>query len=247
MHRSPRPGGRSAIRKIVYHLNAGPEVEGGAAGLAKYLNTIDGGYHEIVDDKTFIVMASPDELVYGASGMNEHGYHICLIGQPQSSAQWHDAYSRGELTIAGLRGAYNCHLLGVTPRLLTDAQIADPNARGICDHWGVNRAITHGDHVDVGPNFPWVEFMGDMVKYYAPSHPASSAPSKITPDMPEWHTMIKVGERDAKGVYKGKRVLNGAPVYGYSVGGHTYGQGKIATLPGHSLFVRKVDAHNVAP
>lgn len=160
MHRSPRPGGVGAIRKIVLHLNAGPEIERGAQGLAGYLRTIDGGYHEVVDDHAYIVCAQPGELVWGASGMNEHGYHICLVGNLQSAEAWHDAYSRGEMDVAAQRVRAACHAFGIPAVQLTDLQVATDDARGVCDHWAVNRAIQHGDHVDVGPGFPWNEFMG---------------------------------------------------------------------------------------
>jgi hypothetical protein len=202
MHVSPRPGGAGAIRKVVLHLNAGPEQENGATSLAQYLKTIEGGYHEICDDKAFVVCAQPDQLVYGAAGMNEAGYHICLVGNLQSAAQWHDAYSTGEMHIAAARVADACHRFGIPAIQLTDAQVADPNVRGVCDHWAVNRAIQHGDHVDVGPGFPWAEFMG-LVNGMAPTPPPSSEdimrvliPAPVQPDPNQWRgAVVDVGAR----------------------------------------------------
>ena len=193
MQITPRPGGQAAIRKIVMHLNVGPEIEGGAQSLADYLKTVPAGYHEIVDDRTFVQCAQPDQIVWGASGMNDAGYHICVIGNIQTAQQWHDAYSNGELAIAELRCAARCHDFNIPPVLLTDAQVADPNARGICDHWAVNRAIVKhavalgdmsmgpGDHTDVGPGFPWVEFIGGVSKDFNPAAPPMT-PQKVRPD-----------------------------------------------------------------
>lgn len=186
MNTSPRPGGAASIRKIVLHLNVGPEVEGGAQSLATYLRGVGAGYHEIVDNRTFVQCAQPDQVVWGAAGMNDHGYHICVIGNVQTAQEWHDSYSSGELSVAALRVAARCHDFGIPPALLTDAQIADPNVRGVCDHWGVNRAIVKpavargdrsmgpGDHTDVGRGFPWVEFMAQVVKDYNPNGPGPS-------------------------------------------------------------------------
>lgn len=188
---APRPGGAAAIRKIVLHLNVGPEVEGGAQSLADYLKTVDAGYHEIIDNKTYVQCARPDQRVNGAAGMNDDGYHICVIGTLQTAQQWADAYSKAELNLCALRVAARCHDFSLPPALLTDAQIADINARGICDHWGVNRAIVKplvargdhslgpGDHTDVGAGFPWVEFIGDVVRYFTPAPPMS--PQKVKP------------------------------------------------------------------
>lgn len=195
MHIAPRDGGVGTIRKIVIHLNVGPEVENGAQSLVNYLQGVDAGYHEVVDDRTSVIAAQPDQVVYGASGMYEAGYHLCVIAEIQTAAQWHDPYSTNELAIAAMRVAYLCHQFDLPPVLLTDAQIADPNARGVCDHWGVNRAIVlpanargdhsmgPGDHTDVGAEFPWVEFMGKVAAVYAGGapKPAPAPKPKVTP------------------------------------------------------------------
>lgn len=185
-----RPGGAGAVRKIVAHVNAGPQTENGAHGLANYLRQIQGGYHEICDDHDFVICATPDRLVYGASGMNAAGYHICDIGNASSTPttggqqQWYDAYATGELTVTAKRFANACHMLAIPPVRLTDQQVADPNTRGICDHWQVNRAIVKpavargdmsmgaGDHVDVGADFPWSHFM-QLVGYFYGSPPGT--------------------------------------------------------------------------
>lgn len=258
MHTSPRPGGIAAIRKLVLHVNVGPEIEGGAQSLAAWLRGQQQGYHEIIDDRSYVQTAQADQQVWAASGMNTTGYHICLIGQADQTAQeWHDAYSNGELGLAALRCAYLCHQFGLAPVLLTDAQIADPNSRGVCDHWGVNRAVVlpavargdhsmgPGDHTDVGPNFPWVEFMGQVVRDYQPAPTPGAAPIAIAQDSPEGRTMIKIGGNNLAGVYHGRQVKGGAPVYGYSSAGRIFKQGLLAKQPGHDLFVRAIDRSHI--
>lgn len=190
MHIDPRPGGAGAIRKVVLHLNVGPEVEGGAQALADYLKTQNAGYHEIVDDKTFVVCAAASDRVWGAAGMNDRGYHICVIGNVQTAQQWADAYSSGELNIAAMRVAQRCHDFALPPTQLTDAQVATDEARGVCDHWAVNRAIVQpavargdhsmgpGDHTDVGPGFPWPTFMSLVGRYFTPKPPAPTVKVK---------------------------------------------------------------------
>lgn len=190
------------------HLNVGPEIEGGAASLARFLQTIQGGYHEIVDDKTFLIEARPDQCVYGASGMNGDGYHICVIGNVQTAQQWADTYSRGELDLAARRVAQRCHDFGIPPTQLTDAQVADPNTRGICDHWAVNRAIVlpavargdhsmgPGDHTDVGPGFPWPSFMAAVDRNYCAS------PVPVPPEEPV-HILVRSNHAPASDHFVG--------------------------------------------
>lgn len=177
----PRPGGQAAIRKLVLHLNVGPDVEGGARLLSDFLDHQDAGYHEVGDDKESIEKAAPDRMVEAASGMNLAGWHYCVVANLQTPAQWADPYSAAEIDLAARVFAQKCHEFGLPPVLLTDAQIADPNARGICDHWGVNRAIVKpavargdhsmgpGDHTDVGAGFPWPIFIAKVVAYYGGS------------------------------------------------------------------------------
>lgn len=248
MQTSPRPV--SAIRKIVLHVNVGPEAQGGAQALANYLRTQDAGYHEIIDNRTYVQCARPDQKVEGASGMNWAGYHVCLIGNLQTPQQWSDPYSTSELTLAALRVASRCHDFGLPPIHLNDTQVADPNARGICDHWAVNRAIVipanahgdhsmgPGDHTDVGAGFPWPTFMAQTVKYYSPA----VAPQKIIEGTVK---MLYVGHRDWLGRYHGKQVKGGAPVYGYAPGKHFFAQGLLARLPNRSLYVRLSDKAHV--
>ena len=175
MHTEPR--GQNSIDVIVVHINVGPEVEGGAAGLAAYLRTIDAGYHETVDDKTYVVCAADDLIVWGAGGMNSHGWHICLIGTAdQTAQQWDDAYSRGELDVAAGRVAEACRRLQIPAAKIGPADIQPGNIhRGICGHHDVSQVYAKsGGHYDPGPNFPWAKFIAAVNQHL---HPVQ----KVTP------------------------------------------------------------------
>lgn len=179
MHISPRPGGAGAVRLYVMHINVGPDTHAGApAFIANVLSREDGGYHAVGDDVQTAIAAQPDQLVYGASGANDDGYHHCLLGDIQTPAQWADAFSTGEIHVAAAFCAQKCHELGIPPMLLTNAQVADGKTKGITDHWMVNKAIVlpavvrgdhsmgPGDHTDVGQFFPWPLFMSLVQAFY---------------------------------------------------------------------------------
>jgi hypothetical protein len=158
------------IEKIVIHTNQGPERDGSARDLVRYLASIVGGYHEVVDNKEEIKCARDDQVVAGAKGMNARGYHICGIGYAeQTRAQWEDSYSAPELVRLSARTAAACQRFGIPATHLP----ATPSAmghgvKGICGHRDVSDAIVPGGHWDPGPprdrpdqhdGFPWDTFM----------------------------------------------------------------------------------------
>src|SRR5678815_5844927 len=157
MHTEPRA--TPLIRKVVFHTNEGPETLGGAASLARFLQSIQGGYHYIVDNKTAVRVANDNQEVWGATGMNSAGLHICFIGYAGQDAQgWADPYSQAELKIAAPIVRDWCQKYGLEMKHLVDEEIRNPNGRGICGHGDVSRAKNiPGGHTDPGPNFPWTQ------------------------------------------------------------------------------------------
>ncbi len=169
------------IEKIVVHVNVGPEVQGGAQGLARYLQTIDAGYHKIADDKQLVTVAGDDQVVWGASGMNQRGLHICLIGSAdQSGTDWLDSYSRGEMDVAAHAVADWCKQHSIPVTRLSPAQVATPGKLGICGHVDVTAAFggANAGHYDPGPNFPWTPFLQKVLSLV---HPAPPPPPKVMP------------------------------------------------------------------
>ena len=150
------------VRLVVMHVNVGPDTHAGAVSVAKYCQTIEGGYHEIVDDVQYVTTARDNEVVNGAAGANADGYHICMIGDAnQTPAEWHDAFSVCTWTRAAQRAHEACARLGVPMRLLSAAEVASGQS-GICGHVHVSQAFRKSDHTDPGPNFPWAEFIAQV-------------------------------------------------------------------------------------
>lgn len=157
---------REAVRVVVVHTDEGGEVEGGALALAHYLQRpaaqrrgSRGGYHETVDSRDFVVCAADFEVVNGAAGANEYGWHLCVKGYAhQTRADWDDPYSRAELSLAAARVRAACDRLGVPARKI-DAAALRRNERGICGHADVTAAFGESTHTDPGSNFPWATFV----------------------------------------------------------------------------------------
>lgn len=169
MHTEPRLG---PIDKIVVHTNEGPERTGGARNLVAYLQTIQGGYHVVVDDRDTIVTATDNLVVWGATGMNERGLHICLVGYAAQSAQeWADPYSHSEILNAVDVVAGWCQKYQIPARHLTVLEVGTSGAKGICGHADVSKAF-NGTHTDPGPNFPWPAFVALVQQKLIPAPPA---------------------------------------------------------------------------
>lgn len=162
MHIDPRS--TSLIEKVVVHVNVGDEVENGAQGLVNYLKTIDAGYHVVTDDFHIVVAAGDDQRVWGASGANLHGLHVCIIGRAdQTAAQWMDPYSDKAMQNAAQVTADWCKRYSIPVLRLSPSQVAT-SAKGICGHVDVERSGLPGTggmsgHYDPGPNFPWGTFL----------------------------------------------------------------------------------------
>jgi hypothetical protein len=145
------------------HVNVGPDTHGGAVGVARFCQGQTGGYHELVDDIEYVVGAHDNQVVAGAAGANEDGFHICMIGAAdQTDAQWHDGFSVATWQRAAERARAACVRFGIPFRLLSTAEVA-AGASGICGHVNVSQAYHKSTHTDPGPHFPWAEFMAHVV------------------------------------------------------------------------------------
>lgn len=159
MHVEPRNG--ASIDRIYIHKNEGPEVEGGAAGLGHYLDTIDGGYHKIVDDKVTVVKATDDQIVWGEGGDNLHALAICDVGwSSETAAQYiSDPFSIAEFErtaqeVASWATVHNVPVVHVAP----GAPGAAPTQRGIAEHADDHDPSSQG-HTDPGVGYP----MGHLI------------------------------------------------------------------------------------
>lgn len=173
--RRPR---RLPIDLIVVHTNEGGAAEPltGAEGLSRYTAAPHPpdypAYHVVVDGDSAVRTAHDGDKVNGAGGVNEHSWHICLYGTAaQTPAQWHDAYSRGELDLAAALVSEACERFHLPVR-------RDPTLRlGICAHGDVSALHSESQgHTDPGPNFPWVEFLELVAHGPTTTPPASETP-----------------------------------------------------------------------
>lgn len=143
----------------IVHVNVGPEREGAADSLYRFIQGQTGGYHEIVDNKKVIVCAGDREMVAGAKGgrANRDGKHYCVIGMPgQTTAEWGDSYSAAAVVLLSVRMADDAKQYGWQVRRLRPAEVATAGVKGLCGHKDVTDAFNvAGGHWDPGPNFPW--------------------------------------------------------------------------------------------
>lgn len=177
MHAAPRT---QPIRQVVFHVNVGPEVEGGARGLAGYLasNGPDGGgYHAIADDHELVVLAFDDVEVWGNGGINPTSLDVCIIGgADQSPAQWADPYSTAAIHNAAVWAAGKCAAYRLPIRRLAPAELPQGHA-GVCGHCDVSAAgyRNSAGHYDPGPWFPWTACLDTMTAVLAPPPPNTLA------------------------------------------------------------------------
>ena len=154
MHIEPRNG--ASIDRVYLHKNEGPEQEGGAVGLGNYLDTIDGGYHKIVDDKVTVVKAQDDEIVWGEGGDNLHALAICDVGwSSETAAQYaSDPFSIAEFERTAQEVAAWCKLYGIPiVHVAPGAPGQAPTERGIAEHADDHDPASEG-HTDPGPAYP---------------------------------------------------------------------------------------------
>lgn len=183
------------VRNIVVHVNVGPERVRAADSVARYTQLADGqrdgsrgGYHEIVDDAFVVITARDNEVVNGAAGANEYGWHICLVGYADQTAdEWADRYSLAELGRAALRVAAACKRFGVPARKLDGAALRN-GERGVCGHVDVRDAFHNTTHYDPGPHFPWAQFMTlvrvALGEQQQPEQEDDDVTAMIVPDKP---------------------------------------------------------------
>lgn len=167
------PGRPRAIRYIVLHTTEGSEGPSSAEdGNAYDKRRTDGvSTHYFTDSSGPAVQEVKDAdtahaaLYHG----NAIGIQIEICGRAgQSAAQWDDAASRATLATTAALVAHLCKTHNIPPVRLTVDQCraswyapSDARPKGIVDHYTVTRAYPEdgGTHTDVGPHFPWSDFL----------------------------------------------------------------------------------------
>lgn len=198
MHTAPR--GTATIDRIYLHTNEGyqhggpaPEGTNDAESLASYLNTIEGGYHIIVDADSLVQTAKDDVIVYGAGGDNTHSLHLCFIGF-SATIDWNSTYSKAMLERAAQVVAVWCVVHGIPATHLAPG--CPPDGRGIVKHADDTCAASQG-HTDPGVNFPMTVFINRVNSIINP--PPDSALVAFLKLVASFVNPIRFGD-------KGKRV-----------------------------------------
>lgn len=126
-------------------------------------NTWKGAYTGLVDSRGVALRANTDDQRVPAAGndSNRIGMHLSFVAYASwSRSMWlrqEKMLRRGARVVADW-----CTKHGIPARVVTPEQAAR-GSWGITDHNGTRLAFGETTHTDVGPNFPWAEFM-EMVQ-----------------------------------------------------------------------------------
>lgn len=161
--RNYTPAHRSGARLLVIHSMEAPEKPGTAKSVANWFAgpvAPKASAHYCVDSVDVIQSVRDEDIAWAAPGANNDGIHVELAGYArQSAAEWDDAYSKAELTLAAHLCADLAAKWDIPIRRLTVEQVKDGKTRGFCGHSDVSKAFGKSDHTDPGKGFPWDSFM----------------------------------------------------------------------------------------
>lgn len=163
------------VTSICLHVPVTSENSGIAEAVARYLQNppATAGIHFTTDDDSEVMCADPRvETVphcYRPSGWS---VGIEIAGTIQSAADWADLFSTRTLQRTARLVASLCCLFDIPPVRLSPLEVAG-KGRGIFDHFDATTACRlmgwpQDGHVDVGPEFPWAEFLAMVAAELAP-------------------------------------------------------------------------------
>lgn len=190
MHVEPRNG--ASIDRVYIHKNEGPEQEGGAAGLAGYIDHIDGGYHKIRDNKVTITKAADDQIVWGEGGDNLHCLSICDVGWSSETAEQYntDPYSIAEFEGTAQEVAAWCIRYNIpTVHVAAGAPGQAPTARGIAEHADDHDPASEG-HTDPGLGYPIDALASRVVELKQPTTSWPSAAELKAAHLARWEQSV---------------------------------------------------------
>ena len=167
---------------VVLHTSEGPEGEGAAEGLARYMQqpgdrpTSSGGrygssYHAVADTGLRVIpCVADDRVAYSAPGSNREGLHICIPGKAgQSRLEWLAGSTRAAITTVAAFLLDTRERYGIPVERLTAAEVYS-RTRGYCDHSTIRDAFGKTTHYDVGPHFPW-DVLADDIRHLSNNRP----------------------------------------------------------------------------
>ena len=153
-------------RMIALHTMETPETNGRAKQVANWFagpTAPQASAHYCVDNTSIFQTVKNEDTAWAVDDfdMNQQSISIELAGQAsQTAAQWHDAYSKNELTHLIELAKELCKEYSIPPVHLTSAQILDGKSKGFVYHYDITVAKKiAGGHSDPGKNFPLSEFL----------------------------------------------------------------------------------------
>lgn len=194
-------GGRS-VRVVVIHTMEAPEGPNTALSIATYFasGSVQASAHYNLDANNVIQGVPEYDDAWAAPPSNPWGIQLEHAGYAaQTIAEWSDAYSTQMLERSAQLVADICLRNGITPRHLTDAQLA-AGWDGIVGHIQVSSVWGQSSHWDPGYSFPWDGYMARVGAYYTAQKTGQAAPSAaaITKTAErEWDEMASKAEVQA--------------------------------------------------
>lgn len=172
----------SKVQLVVVHATAGQEsAKGTGAEAVMHMfadpNSRVASAHITVDQNSICRSVHDKDTAFGAAHANSKGLHIEQVGMPdQTTQQWLDAISKPTVNNAARVIRDWCHLYGLTPQILTVAQVKailqgkDTHTTGITFHADVEKAWPSTGHTDPGLHYPRA-YLLQQIKGASP-HPA---------------------------------------------------------------------------
>lgn len=192
-------GGRD-VRAVIVHTMEAPEGPNTALSVAQYFagGTVQASAHYCLDADHVVQGVQEWDDAWAAPPSNPWAIQLEHAGYAaQTYAEWSDDYSTRLLERSAQLVADICLRNGITPRHLTDAQLA-AGWDGIAGHIQVSAVWSESSHWDPGYSFPWDGYMARVRAYYDAQKSGTTAAvggtastTTETPAQPEkdWYDM----------------------------------------------------------
>lgn len=176
-------GGSQRPKAIVIHGTVTPCEKGMARSVARDFarTSVPKSAHYIVDPGE-TVQTVGDHVVAFHCGFNTGSiaFELC---DPQAGPgkRWHDAPHAAMLDRAAFDVAQTALAYDIEMRHVSVAELKAKGPHGIYDHNASRLAFGSTSHVDVGPDFPWIEFIAAVHRHAADLKDGRQEPKVTTP------------------------------------------------------------------
>ena len=156
---------KTAPKLLMLHCTTGAEKGDSAENVAQYFRTTKrpASAHYVVDTDSVVQCLDEEWTAFGCKGANSDGIHIELCGKAeQTRQQWLDEASSKIWRRAVALVEDITRRRGITVVMLGKQQLNAGKRTGITTHAAYDSAFPSSGHWDPGPNFPIMEFIGDV-------------------------------------------------------------------------------------